>query len=232
MTTAAAPALSPLAAACGPVSRRLLRSFPDLDLVPAPDGRGGWCVRDRELGGAFGMPPEEAALVYRLARAARPRRALEIGASVGWSTAHLALALPPGAILDVVDPFTEQGHGEAHTALGAHHAPTAERWAQNLARARLASRCRLHVAPSPDVLASIAPPGGWGLALVDGWHQGGQPRLAAAGLLPHLAPGALLLLHDSHLPDVAAACGLLSAAGWALTDLGTPHGLLAARRGL
>lgn len=225
MTTTA----SPLAAACGPVSRRLLRAFPDLDLVPAPDGRGGWCVRDRELGGAFGMPPEEAALVYRLARAARPVRALEIGASVGWSTAHLAAALPPGAVLDVVDPFTEQGRAEACTALGAHHAPTAERWAANLIRSGLIDRCRLHVAPSPDVLPSVAPAAGWDFALVDGWHNDGQPQRDVAGLLPHLAPGATVLVHDAHLSDVAAACGLLRAAGYALVDLGTPHSLTLAR---
>lgn len=224
--------MTTLADACAPypISAELCAAFPRLAVVPAPGNRG-IAVRDMDLRGPFGMPPEESARVYAIARAMAPRRALEIGVGAGWSTAHLAAALPPGAALDAVDPFTEGGDADDATVLG-HPSGAREQAVRTcIRRARLARVVQLHVAASPRILPEIAPVGGWDLALIDGWHLDGQPLRDVRGVLPHLSGRGTLLLHDAYLPDVADALRWLTGQGFAIIDLATPLGLTLALPG-
>lgn len=222
--------MTTLAALCLPYPwpARLVRAFPDLDPASPPSRRPGWCVRDRELGGAYGAGPEEVQLLADLVAALRPQRALEIGAYVGWTTAHLAAALPDGAILDVVDPFIEGEHGRL---LPRTDEGVRARFEANLSRAGVRERVRLHVARSPEALPAAAGAGGpWAFVFIDGHHVNGQPLADLRGVLPHMAERCAIALHDTHVPDVAAAVAYLEAEGWAVAHYETTNGLCVARQ--
>lgn len=191
------------------VSRLLIRRFPALIAHPAPRGVGEWCLRDGDVGGALACSAPEAYLLHRLCLAGEFARPLEIGAYVGWSTAHMALGLT--ARLDVVDPFTE---GEA-VLYSAAQVATLRRFTDNMRACGLREQINLVLQPSPQALAQIQRYGTpWDFVFIDGWHADGQPSRDVAGVLPYLTERAIIALHDTWMPDVAAAGDLLTAAGW------------------
>jgi predicted O-methyltransferase YrrM len=221
-----------LAALCLPYlwPSKLCAAFPHLDPAPPPSRRPGWCVRDRELQGAYGAGPEETQILAEIVAEMRPRRALEIGAYVGWTTAHLAAALPDGATLDVVDPFIEGEHGRLHEATDGR---VRSRFEANLRRAGVRKRVRLHVARSPEALAPAAARARapWSFVFIDGHHVNGQPLADLRGALPFVAERAAVAFHDTHVPDVAAAVTHLERGGWSVAHYETTNGLCVARRG-
>lgn len=214
---------------CAPyaICRSLLPAFPHLDAVPAPGRPGAWCVRDRELRGPFGMPPEEAALLYRLVASIAPDAVLEIGAGVGWSTAHIASTC---LHVDVIDPFTEGGMADDATVNGVTQANRYARCIENLERARLHHRVHIEAAPSPDIIAAVADEAFYDLAVIDGWHLDGQPLRDVRGVLPYLSTRGSFILHDTYLPDVQAAVEWLRSERWRIIDLNTPLGMVWAIR--
>lgn len=125
--------------------------------------------------------PLGALLLFRLVRAFRPARCLELGTNLGISAAYQAAAL----VLD--------GGGELHTVDGAH--ALAE-----LARSHLAS---LHLAAEvhegrfldllPGLLARTAP---LDYVFIDGHHDGPATVGYFAQIHPSLSPGALVVFDD------------------------------------
>ena len=191
------------------LSARLLRdAFPDLVWHPGTSGNVDTHYQDREIRGAVCCTPAEAMLLHHAARLAAPAAALEIGSYIGWSTAHIASALPRG-VLTCVDPFLETGAGGAEAGARAQ-----ARFAENIGRAGLADKVRLVRDKSPEVLPAISRDARWDFVLVDGWHLGGAPLRDVLGVQPFLAERPVLLLHDLWIPDVRDAFAHLVARGW------------------
>ncbi len=110
-----------------------------------------------------------------LARAAAPRRAVEIGTLGGYSAVCLARALAPGGRLDTFE--MEQ-----------HHAQVA---AESLRRAGLADKVTIHVGPALEQLATIEGEGPFDLVFIDADKASYPHYLAWAET--HLRVGGLLL---------------------------------------
>jgi predicted O-methyltransferase YrrM len=202
----------------------LHRFFPLLEPArvqgPGPRGERGW--------GFWTVPPQRAAitctddeayLLYRAVVHLQPRHILEIGAYVGWSTAHLAYAAPHPPIW-VVDDFSE------HTPrLTVYDSSTETLFWQHLRAAGLDKRVALCVGRSPEALPAITPPGGWDFVFLDGWHQDGQPLRDVCALARASHPATVLALHDTWIHDVAQAGQWLRWQGWHVLACATPGAL-------
>lgn len=189
----------------------LLRdAFPDLVAHPGPDGAKGPYLQDAQMGGAICCTAAEATLLYLLVQHSAARRVVEIGSYVGWSAAHMALAVKPhGGMVSCVDPFTE--HEAVAPARRVH-----ERLIGNLLRCHAWGWVEIIPAPSPAGLALAETP--WDVVFVDGEHNSGQPlvdvQAAAAGLRDARS---VIAVHDTWMPDVAAACAWLRGEGFVET---------------
>jgi len=179
--------------------------------------------QDKSLGGAIACTAAEATLLYLAARCAQPEAPIEIGSYIGWSTAHLASGIK--SVLTCIDPFLEIGPDLREDT----SEPAKQRFLDNLTRAGLIERIRLVCGKSPEAIPTAAP-GGWDFAFVDGWHVDGQPIRDVSGITPHLAPTAVVILHDLWLPDVRDALCYLRALGWEYEILNTSNYLTLAWR--
>ena len=152
--------------------------------------------------------------MFTLALYSKAEWALEIGCSVGWSTAHIA-----GATRVVcIDPFTETARGLAESPNWEAH----QRFLDNIGRVLLpADQVELVVGASPAVLPGVSEGRQWGFVFIDGWHQDGQPIADVQGVLPYVTEDAIICLHDTNLPDVAAAAAYLTEQGWQSHDFKT-----------
>lgn len=208
-----------------PFSKRILERFPRLVAHRSMSDVDAVAYTDYDLGGAVCAPVAEAMLLMRICRLMHPIAPLEIGAYVGWTTAHLIEGLsasrPPA--LTVIDPFTETGNLQPPDEVEA-------RFWHNLTSAGFAHCVNLIRGKSPEVLPICAPRGGWDLVFVDGCHQEGQPSRDVLGLLPHLSERAVVVLHDGHIADVRTAAGRLESAGFTVTPLLTANLLTVAWR--
>lgn len=193
--------------------RPILAHFPTLTPGQVENRPTGF-LTDWEMPGAFTMTPQEAWALYECVRVCGAMRILEIGAYVGFSTAHLALAT--AGEVQTVDSFREY-----RGALGEFQPGVMARFWQNLSRCGCVERVRLTVGESPGVLAGLCPVGGCDFVLVDGWHLDGQP-LRDVQAVADLAPSCVLALHDLWMPDVAAAGDWLTKACWRSLILRTP----------
>ena len=154
-----------------------------------------WYVDDRfPLMGVLNR--DEATLLHNIALRFAGGRALEIGAWLGWSTCHLALA---GVEVDVIDPAHEDPERRAIVEA-------------SLARCGVADRVRLHGGRSPETVARAGGP--WRLFFVDGDHEGAGPLRDVAACLPHAAGDCAFVFHDVAAPPVAAAVRLLRDRGF------------------
>ncbi len=154
----------------------------------------GWDAMDLDSLAILGTAPcwmttSERLLLYAIAFASRPRRYLEIGTFRGGSAAIVGAAMDasrnPGRMVCIdPEPQVEPAVWE-----------------------RIAHRATLIAGPSPDVLdeAMRSAGGRFDLALVDGDHTGSGARRDLEGLLGRLEPGAHVLCHDGHFPEVARA---------------------------
>lgn len=157
-----------------------------------------WCC-DRRFPGIGLLDRDEAHLLYNNARLFAGRRGLEVGAWIGWSACHIALA---GIELDVVDPFFARGWLE-------------ESVESALTAAGVRDRVRLHTGYSPGAVAGLAPERApWSFIFIDGDHEGTAPRLDAEECERHAAADAMILFHDLASPDVAAGLDTLADRGW------------------
>jgi predicted O-methyltransferase YrrM len=136
-------------------------------------------VYGRERGTVYGLAPlaitpEVGELLYALALARRPRTIVEFGASLGFSTIHLA-----AAARDLGDARVITTEMEPEKAAGAR---------ENLAEAGLGDVVDLRVGDALETLSDVAEVD---LLFLDGWNN---LYLSVLDLLEHrLSPGALVI---------------------------------------
>jgi predicted O-methyltransferase YrrM len=213
-------------AACAPfpVPARLIEHFPHLIGRDGPGNSTETHFTDADLGEAIAMPASEAQLLYSIAGWVAFDSAVEIGAYVGWSTAHILAAAEPFAsqMLAVIDPFTE--------STGAPGA-TEERFWQNIDRVDSYIKAQVYRAYSPEILPIVKPRHGWDFAFIDGKHTHGQPVADVMGLVPCLSADAVVVLHDAWLPNVKGAIDWLAMSGWTAAELPTANLMTVCYRG-
>jgi glycosyltransferase involved in cell wall biosynthesis/predicted O-methyltransferase YrrM len=142
---------------------------------------------------------DEATLLHHLARRVSGGKVLEIGAWLGWSTCHLALA---GVTVDVVDPAHDDPafRTEVETAL---------------TQCGVMDRVRLHGGRSPETVEALATAGRrWDLVFIDGDHVAPGPIRDALACVPFLSPDGAVVFHDLASPDVAEGLRALQGLGF------------------
>ena len=201
-----------------PLSRRLFECFPALEPHPGYSPARDIHLSDQDFPGPITCTPSEGGLLFALADIWNPRRPLEIGSFIGWSTAHIASALKTTQ-LQCIEPFlvSESPETDPPSALAAR------RFRENIARSGCQEKVRLIPEPSPTSLMPNRPEGGWDFVFLDGWHNDGQPLRDVEGLLPCLAAKALVILHDTWIPDVRDAMLRLLDAGFLVYSLDTAN---------
>jgi predicted O-methyltransferase YrrM len=180
---------------------------------PGPAGvRGGGFWEDRSALGAVACTDREAYLLYLAARELRAVDILEVGAYVGWSTAHLAAGahFPP---VVTIENFREHGG-----SLKEPDSRIRARFEQNLAACGLRDQVLLLEGDFPSVI----PPGQYDLAFLDGWHKDGAPLRDVKALAPMMRRHGVLAVHDCWIPDVQAAVNWLLGQGWSMVAFATP----------
>lgn len=160
---------------------------------------------------------EEAACLYELARQFQGKRGLEIGSHYGWTAAHLLAA---GLVLDCVDPEFERDIRVRQVS-------------DALDKVETSGSYRLWGGFSPASLAEIraSRPEPWSFAFIDGSHDGIAPAEDARGVLPLLAPDAVVVFHDLTSPDVTAGLAVFKKAGFSTRLFNTMQILGVAWRG-
>jgi predicted O-methyltransferase YrrM len=148
------------------------------------------------------VSPESGLLLHSLARLAAPNKAVEIGCLLGVSSLWLAGALRPAhgdtpslPLLHCIDLFGPP--------FGRSRAVEARRWLRvrrarlNLALGGVRARVRVHCGDSAEKAAALgADQGPIDFAYVDGDHSFEGVVRDLHALVPHLAPGAPVILHD------------------------------------
>jgi caffeoyl-CoA O-methyltransferase len=144
--------------------------------TPPDDVQQSLITRTEALGGIARMQtaPEQAAFMTLLTRALGVRFAVEVGTFTGYSALAIARGLAPGGSLLCCDV------SEEWTAIGREH------WA----RAGVADRIELVVAPALDTLATLGSRPAIDLAFIDadkgnyvGYYEAIVPRLSPRGVL-------------------------------------------------
>jgi predicted O-methyltransferase YrrM len=159
--------------------RALSEDPPAVARVRAHEQQLGHRVYGRERGALYGLAPlaikpEVGELLYVLTLARRPRTIVEFGASLGFSTLHLAAAARDLGEARVIS--TELDTDKARLAR------------QSLAEAGLADLVDLR---EGDALHTLADVGEVDLLFLDGWNN---LYVAVLELLePRLSPGALVV---------------------------------------
>ena len=195
----------------------ILQAMPHLISHSGHSGLLGLHYQDDEILGAACCTQEEACLLYWTAHAlpAFSARILEIGAYIGWSTAHLAYG---GHRVTTIEAGREHG-------VIPHHLPDSvspellDRLRENLGHAAVTDRVRIVEGESPEAI----PDEEYDLAFIDGWHQDGQPRRDVLRVAQLMAKDGVILLHDLWMPDVQDAACWLIVYGWHLEILNTAN---------
>jgi caffeoyl-CoA O-methyltransferase len=122
-----------------------------------------------------------------LARAARARRAVEIGTLGGYSGVSILRGMEPDGLLDTIE-------------LEPRHAEVAR---ESFRRAGFDARARIHVGRALDVLPGLAAAGPFDLCFIDADKESYAAYVAWAG--DNLRPGGLVIADNSflfgHLPE-------------------------------
>lgn len=145
--------------------------------------------------GNRGVNPGDRRAIFHLVRVLRPRRVLEIGTNVGFSTLHIAAALPAGGevttvdIVDVNDPAEQPWHEDGAPA----YAPRALMRAAGCAGA-------VRFVRSGSLAFLEAPPARYDFVFLDGSHDAAVVYREIPLALGALEPGGTILLHD-YYPD-------------------------------
>jgi caffeoyl-CoA O-methyltransferase len=116
-----------------------------------------------------------------LARAARARKAVEVGTLGGYSGVALLRGMEPDGELDTIE-------------LSERHAEVAR---ESFRRAGVAARARIHVGAAGDVLPRLAPRGPFDLVFIDADKEGYPAYLDWA--TANLRPGGVVLLDNAFL---------------------------------
>ena len=158
-----------------------------------------WYVDERYPRMGF-MNRDEATILYNIALQFTGRAALEIGAWLGWSTCHLALA---GLRLDVIDP----AHADPEFRAAVE---------QSLAGCGVSANVNLNACRSPEGVEEVAAGRAekWSLFVIDGDHEGAAPERDVRACLPHADRDCAFVFHDLASPVVAAGLRLLEREGF------------------
>jgi predicted O-methyltransferase YrrM len=174
-------------------------------------------VYGRERGAIYGfaplaIKPEVGTLLYVLAMARRPRTIVEFGASLAFSTIHLAAAA--------------RDLGEARVITTEIEPDKAAAARQNVAEAGLGDVVDLRVGDALETLVDVADVD---LLFLDGWNN---LYLAVLDLLePSLAPGALVIADLSEDdPEQVAYCDRMNDPGWLSVTIPLDAGVVVSSR--
>src|SRR2546430_15137861 len=126
--------------------------------------------------GAPTVTPAAGRLLRVLVTALAPKRALEIGTAIGFSTLWMASALPAGGRIDTIDPDRTR----------------TDRARRYWLRAGVTDRVRVINEPALRVLPRLAP--GIEFAFIDAIKTGYSGYLDA--LLPKMAPGGVIAVDN------------------------------------
>src|ERR1700674_1267196 len=132
-----------------------------------------------KTGRAEGVPivsPASGRLLRVLVTAVAPKRILEIGTAIGFSTLWMASALPPGGRIDTIDPDRSR----------------TDRARRYWLRAGVTDRVRVINEPALRVLPRLAP--GIGFAFIDAIKTEYLAYLDA--LLPKMATGGMITFNN------------------------------------
>lgn len=132
-----------------------------------------------KAGRAEGVPIVQAAtgrLLHVLVAAMAPKRVLEIGTAIGFSTLWMASVLPPGGRIDTIDPDRSR----------------TDRARKYWLRAGVTDRVRVVNEPALRVLPRMAP--GIEFAFIDAIKTEYSAYLDA--LLPKMAPGGMITVDN------------------------------------
>jgi len=151
---------------------------------------------------------EEATCLHELARQFKGKRGLEIGSHFGWTGAHL---LSTGMEMDFIDPeFADPVRKAAVLEV--------------LDKVAKGKTYRTWAGYSPEILDEVRNKGRktwlgmrpqrWSFAFIDGNHDGDSPGNDAKGVLPHLAPDAVVVFHDLTSPYVEKGLFVMQQAGF------------------
>jgi len=129
--------------------------------------------------------PRKGALLVELVQRHQPRRILELGALVGYSSTLMAANLPAGGkVVSIeIDPNN------------------AEMTRETQRRAGVADRCEIHVGPALEIIPQINGP--WNMVFIDAAKEQYLAYLQAVE--PFLAPGAVIVADNVKIaPDAIA----------------------------
>jgi predicted O-methyltransferase YrrM len=173
------------------------------------EARLGRTVYGRERGAVYGpaplsITPEVGRLLYVLAVARRPATIVEFGASLGFSTIHLAAAVRDLGAGRVITTELEPEKAQAAR--------------ENLAEAGLDDVVEVRVGDALDTLGDIA---AVDLLFLDGWNN---LYLAVLDLLePRFSAGALVIADLSpDDPELAGYCRRMHAPASGYVSVGVP----------
>ena len=174
-------------------------------------------VYGRERGAVYGLAPlaikpEVGRLLYVLAMARRPHTIVEFGASLGFSTIHLA-----AAARDLGDARVITTEIEPDKATAAR---------ENVADAGLGDVVDLRLGDALETLADVAEVD---LLFLDGWNN---LYLEVLDLLePSLAPGALVIADlSADDPEQVAYCDRMNDPGWLSVTIPLDAGVVVSSR--
>lgn len=145
------------------------------------------------------ISPQAGMLLHALTLNQQPKVAVEVGSFLGASTLWIAGALNPNATLHAVDRFALSRRFAARRPDVPRDIEAAFR--QRLSRGGVTDRVKVHVGDSPRLLANLRrellDQGGVDLAFIDGDHTIPGVVRDFWAIEPALAPGAIVVFHDT-----------------------------------
>jgi len=155
---------------------------------------------------AGSLSHSDSIFLFEAARASRARRAMEIGTGSGFSTTVLGHALDTVAGAGGSEPDFQIATCDAQAAFYRDPSRRNGDAAREMLPPRLLSRVRF-VAPGNALdLREQAAENSVGFLFIDANHRHPWPTLDLLALLPALAPGAVVVLHDINLPLLHPEC--------------------------
>jgi len=143
---------------------------------------------------------DEAAILFNAALPFGEQNALEIGAHVGWSTVHLALA---NLNLDTIEPQLK------HDPRVLLHIIT------SLRSSNIYSKVNLVAGFSAEEVEKLGQQNKrWSFAFIDGNHNGDYPLNDAKIVSKYMNDTAMVFFHDMVFPDVARGLEYFMQNGW------------------
>lgn len=149
----------------------------------------------RDIARAALKPPKYAQLLFRIANFYQPRQMLELGTSLGITSAYLAAAMPNGRVTTIEGaPAIAQKAQQNFTGLGLHNI--------NLITGDFNEKLQ----PALEQIQSVD------LAFIDGNHRKAPTLQYFEQILKYSTPGTIFIFDDIHWsPEMEAAWAAIKA---------------------